>query len=604
MQTTKTIKNVTLGCLAITLILISSQSFAQGASNFTPEWVKRSNDIAYTVLESGAKFAPEFSGQMGVDGYDEEVFDLGENLYERQQATSEQNIAMLKNLLVNEEDSRVAQDIEIMIKSEYDSIESNRINYEKVLPYGNITGLVFARFRGLLDKQVPLDRQKAALVRLKKYTGQTEGYKPLTELAKIRLTERSQIPGLIKPFIGEVQQDLERSPVMIEGLQSVFEATELEGYEQDLAMLTEQLTAYNTWVEETILPNTRESAALPRELYVLQLKNYGVDDSPEALIKTGQVGFMNIRNEMMALAPLIAKQKGYETNNYREVIKLLKQEQVHGDKLMARYRETMVELDAIIKREDLVSLPDEPARVRMATPAETAQQPAAHLDVPRLIGNTGEFPEFIVPTIVPDEDGNWPVSDYAFPAMMWTLAAHEARPGHEMQFTTMLRGGVTTARVMFAFNSANVEGWALYAEAITKPYMPLEGQLISLQDRLLRAARIWLDPMLNMGLISAEDAKRVLMEEVVLDDHNAQTEIDRYTFRSPAQATAYYYGYENLQALRASTELRLKDKFDQQEFHDFLLAQGLLPPEILSKAVNESFIAPRLLEKPELSQVQ
>ena len=183
---------------------------------------------------------------MGVDGYDEEVFDLGENLYERQQATSEQNIAMLKDLLVNEEDSRVAQDIEIMIKSEYDSIESNRINYEKVLPYGNITGLVFAGFRGLLDKQVPLDRQKAALVRLKKYTGQTEGYKPLTELAKTRLTERSQIPGLIKPFIGEVQQDLERSPVMIEGLQSIFEATELKGYEQDLAMLSEQLTAYNT----------------------------------------------------------------------------------------------------------------------------------------------------------------------------------------------------------------------------------------------------------------------------------------------------------------------------------------------------------------------
>jgi uncharacterized protein (DUF885 family) len=100
--------------------------------------------------------------------------------------------------------------------------------------------------------------------------------------------------------------------------------------------------------------------------------------------------------------------------------------------------------------------------------------------------------------------------------------------------------------------------------------------------------------MLNLGLISAEEAKRVLMEEVVLDDHNAQTEIDRYTFRSPAQATAYYYGYENVQALRASTELRLKGAFDQQEFHDFLLAQGLLPPEVLSKAVDENFIAPRM----------
>ncbi len=604
MQTTKTTKNAALGCLAIALLLSSSHSFAQGASSFTPEWVKRSNKIAYKVLESGAKFAPEFAGQSGVDGYDEEIFDLGENLYERQIAASEQNIAMLKALLAKEEDPRVVQDIEIMIKAEYDDIESNRVNYERVLPYANLTGLIFAGFRGLLDKQVPLERQKAALVRLKKYTGQAEGYEALTDLAKARLIERSQIPGLIKPFIGEVQQDLERAPIMIQGLQSVFAATELEGYEQDLAMLSEQLTAYNNWVEETILPNTRESAALPRELYELQLKHYGVEDSPEALIKTGQVAFMNIRNEMIALAPLVAQQKGYATGSYREVIELLKKEQVNGDELMAKYREIMVELDAIIEREGLVSLPDEPARVRMATPAETAQQPAAHLDVPRLVGNTGEFPEFIVPTIVQEEDGSWPQSDYAFPAMMWTLSAHEARPGHEMQFTTMLRGGISTARALFAFTSANVEGWALYAEAIAKPYMPLEGQLISLRDRLLRAARIWLDPMLNMGLISAEEAKRVLMVEVVLDDLSAQTEIDRYTFRSPAQATAYYYGYENLQSLRASTELRLQDRFNQQEFHDFLLAQGLLPPEVLSKAVRENFIAPRLEPQSPVSQMQ
>jgi uncharacterized protein (DUF885 family) len=251
-------------------------------------------------------------------------------------------------------------------------------------------------------------------------------------------------------------------------------------------------------------------------------------------------------------------------------------------------------LDDIIEREELVSLPDEPARVRMATAAETAQQPAAHLDVPRLVGNTGEYPEFIVPKIEQDENGDWPESDYAFPAGMWSLSAHEARPGHEMQFTTMLRGGVSTARALFAFNSANVEGWALYAEAIAKPYLPLEGQLIGLQDRLMRAARIWLDPMLNLGLISAEEAKRVLMEEVVLDEHNAQTEIDRYTFRSPAQATAYYYGYEHLQALRAQTELRLKDKFNQRDYHDFLLAQGLLPPEVLRHAVEKNFIAPLL----------
>ena len=98
----------------------------------------------------------------------------------------------------------------------------------------------------------------------------------------------------------------------------------------------------------------------------------------------------------------------------------------------------------------------------------------------------------------------------------------------------------------------------------------------------------------EVGLVSADEAKRVLMEEVVLDEKSAQNEIDRYTFRSPGQATAYYYGYENLQALRAVTEALLKDGFDQKEYHDFLLAQGALPPELLAKAVRERFIAPRL----------
>lgn len=558
------------------------------------DWIERSNEIAYKILESNAQFAPEFSGQQGVNGYDEEIFDLEPNLYERQIKNSEKNLAMIEKLLKKETDPFLLSDFKIMQKNILDEIESNKVNYEKVMPYGNIPGLIFAGFNGLLDKQVPLERQKAALVRLKKYTGEAKGYVPFVEKAKARLQDRMNIKGLILPYKGEVQQDIERAPVMISGLTELFKGTDLSGWEESLELLQSQLTDYTKWVEETILPNTRPDAKLPRELYELGLKNWGVDDSPEELMVTGQVAFMNIRNEMMALAPLVAKQKGYDTTDYREVIKLLKKEQLNGDVLMFEYQAVIAEIDEILKKNNLISVPNEPARVRMATAAETAQQPAAHLDVPRLIGNTGEFPEFIVPMIQQNEDGSWPHSDYAFSAMMWTLSAHEARPGHEMQFTTMLRGGVSTARAMFAFNSANVEGWALYAESITKPYMPLDGQLISLQARLLRAARIWLDPMLNLGLITPDEAKRILMEDVVEGESNAQNEIERYTYRIPGQATAYYYGYEKLQALRAKTELKLKDKFKDQEFHDFLLAQGLLPPEILAQSVVKYFIEPQL----------
>ncbi len=247
-------------------------------------------------------------------------------------------------------------------------------------------------------------------------------------------------------------------------------------------------------------------------------------------------------------------------------------------------------------RENLVSLPERNADIQIASEARSAAQPAPHVKPPRLVGNTGEYPVFMIPTIKKNEDGSWQHNDTTFKANAWTLTAHEARPGHELQFSYMIEAGVSTARGLFAFNSANVEGWGLYAEAISRPHMPLDGQLISLQNRLLRAGRMFLDPMLNLGQITREEAKAVLMTDVVLDDGFAQQEVDRYSFRMPGQATAYYYGFSHLQSLRTQVELKLRDRFDQKAFHDFLLVQGLLPPDVLKKAVMEEFVEPRLAE--------
>ena len=58
----------------------------------------------------------------------------------------------------------------------------------------------------------------------------------------------------------------------------------------------------------------------------------------------------------------------------------------------------------------------------------------------------------------------------------------------------------------------------------------------------------------------------------------------------PGQATAYYYGYNKMQSLRTQTELKLRDKFSQRAFHDFVLEQGLLPPDILKDAVMNEFV--------------
>jgi uncharacterized protein (DUF885 family) len=211
---------------------------------------------------------------------------------------------------------------------------------------------------------------------------------------------------------------------------------------------------------------------------------------------------------------------------------------------------------------------------------------------PPFLHNTGQKGEFVLPLNIPAGPGqtSQKYDDFTFDAAAWTLTAHEARPGHELQFDSMVEHGISIARVRYAFNSTNVEGWGLYSEYLVKPYMPLEGQLISLDYRLLRTARAFLDPELQMGKVTPEGAKRVLEQDVVQSPAFAEEEVERYTYRAPGQANSYYYGYTKLIALRKDVEATMGAKFDQKKYHDFILAQGLLPPDLMRKAVMEDFV--------------
>jgi Bacterial protein of unknown function (DUF885) len=576
--------------LLIKLFVLLSAILFIPLSHAGTDWVAKSNIHAQVFLDAIAKYIPEQAGSLGVDGLDEEIFDLRPQLYERNMADLEQVVEEYERRLSHETGTKLRQDLAILLKSAKDTVHTTKLEREHMLPYHNLGQDIFQGIRSLIDPQIPKERYPAALVRLKKYTGQGKGYRPITELAMEHSRGRFDVEGLVGPYRGEVEQDLERSEKFISGIKELFEGTDLKGWKGPYKKLKRQINDYNQWVRNEILSRAREDFRLPAVMYRDALHNWGVDADPEELIHNATQGYMDIRNEMVALAPLVAKEKGYNTTDYRTVIRKLKEEQISGDELVDYYKKVLKDIEAFTVREKLISLPKRDAGIRIATAAETAAQPAPHLDIPRLIGNTGEHPEFVIPLLEKDEAGNWIATDDTYKAGTWTLTAHEARPGHELQFSSMLETGVSITRAIFAFNSANVEGWALYAEAIAKPYMPLEAQMISLQYRLTRAARMFLDPMLNLGRITPEEAKRLLMEDVLIGEKWAQNEIERYTYRMPGQATAYYYGYAHMQGLRTKTELALQGEFDQQAFHDFILEQGLLPPDILRKAVMEEFV--------------
>jgi len=557
-----------------------------------PAWVARSNAHADFAVTLVARFQPEGAGQLGVTSVDDQILDLTPGYRERARKANDDAIAELRKRMADETDPRVRQDLEIMVEAFEDNQAQSRMQEKHFVTYVNVPQLVFFGLRSLLDDQVPAERRKAALARLRRYAGVAPGSAPIAELAIARARESMQEPGRLLPFKDELERNLTNSPVLVEGLGSLLKKYGIEGHEAAFGKLKEQVAAHDAWVRAELLPRARTDYRLPAEVYAFGLKaTYGVDVPPDELAAIARAAFADIQAQMQAIAAQVARQRGLADGDYRAVIRELKKEQLVGEAILLRYQERLRQLEEIITREKLVTLPQRPARIRLATAAESAQQPAPNMRPPRLLGNTGEQGEFILPLNIPAKDPaqQKTYDDFTFDAAAWTLTAHEARPGHEMQFARLLEGGVSTARAIFAFNSTNVEGWGLYAERIAMPFMPLEGQLISLQHRLMRAARAFCDPDLQAGRMTPEQAKALLTKDVVLSDAMATQEVERYTFRMPGQATSYFYGYTRLNELRAEVETRMGPAFDARAFHDFVLSQGLLPPALLRKAVMEEF---------------
>ncbi len=560
------------------------------------DWITISNGYARLLTDVSFAHHPEAGSQQGLSQYDNKVGQptLADENQERQQM--EAVLLKLKAATAEKQPSQVSEDLQIMIDRVQLDFKQEDYARAHEVPYFNASGRVFGGLHILLDEQTPTDRRTAAVVRIREYAGLEPGYKPLTEILKQRVMEQMAKPGVIYPAKVEIETEMGRNSNYVEGIATLMGKYKLTGWQEPYATLKQQLTDYDAWVRTTILPKARTDFRLPPEEYALDLQSYGIDIPPDQIAAMAHQAFTEIQGEMKGVAAQIAKERNLPSSDYRDVMRELKKKQLVGDAILPFYEERLKQIEKIIVEQQIVTLPDRPAKIRIATAAETAQQPAPHMQPPPFLHNTGQKGVFVLPLNIPAAPGQ-PASekydDFTFDAAAWTLTAHEARPGHELQFDSMLEHGVSLARVRFAFNSTNVEGWGLYSEYLIKPYMPLEGQLVSLDYRLLRAARAFLDPELQSGKITTADAYRVLQDDVVSSHAFAEEEVERYTYRAPGQANSYFYGYTKLIELREDTEKALSAKgvkFDQKKFHDFILAQGLLPPNLMRQAVMDQFV--------------
>lgn len=556
-------------------------------------WIARSDQYTQMLIDLDKKYSPEFGSYEGLAEYDTLV---SAPTYANLMAERTEDEALLvkyKDALNTERETPVIQDLKILIA--YLGLAFRQQDYElnRQVTYLNATSMVYNGLQMLLDDQTPPARRPAAVARIRKYAGLEEGCVPITQILRGRLMRQMSGKEKVYPSKQKVEVALARNASIADGIEALCRKYKLTGWQGPYSKLKKQLEEYDQWIRAKVLPKARTDFRMPAEEYALAFERYGIDIPPARIAKMAHDAFAEVQTEMKPIAAQIARQRHLPSTDYRDVIRELKKNQLHGDSIMPVYEAHLEQIENLIREHKLVTLPDRPAMMRLATPAETAQQPAPHMVPPPFLNNTGQRGVFVLPLNMPPVPGKKEADrydDFTFDAASWTITAHEVRPGHELQFDKMVEEGVSKARVLYAFNSTNVEGWGLYAEYIMRPYMPLEGRLISLDYLLLRAARAFLDPELQAGKITQQEALAVLKNDVVQSPAFAQEEVERYTLKAPGQANSYFYGFTKMIALRKDVEKALGDKFSALRFHDFVLGQGLLPPALIRDAVMNEFI--------------
>lgn len=549
---------------------------AGALSSPNAQGVARSDEHAKVLLDAIALVEPEEAGELGYADADRRTSDLSPAGEAHTVAVYREAAAKLRTLLMEEDDPATRTDLQILIGAA-DRRADEHADTDDERQYISVARFVFRGIESLLSMEHTAARRDAALVRLRAYAGQEPGTAPATAQAEARLRAALTAPAWQPPLRTQVARDLDATAALADGIAEMMSKSAVEAAPA-LDALRRQFTAYDAFVRGEVLPRAREDFRRPRPQYLRLLSSYGIEGEPEALAAKARRVFRETQSALERLAPEVAASAGASRDDYRSVLRALRAQQIKGEPLLELYRERVRALDLILEREQIVTRPPVPLPIRFASEAEGAMMPAPFYNAPPLTGARLEGGEFVLPL------GNAAMDDFGSPAASWWLAAHEGHPGHGLQFAVLTSRPFSLARRHFAFNSANVEGWGLFAETLVTPHLPPDGRMAALQARLLRAAHAFLDIELNLGLISESEARRLLLEDVVTSEGWAEVCIRRYTFMLPGHAPSYFYGGMELEELRAEIEGALGATFNLREFNDFVLNQGLIPPRELRRA--------------------
>lgn len=543
-----------------------------------PEWTQKSRNLTFEYAESIAHLHPEYVSDMGIPGYEHLTKPFSKDYDKERYALAWKWKGRLERMLQNESDEELRTDIKILL--ERVSMELEEIELAKkegVISFLPMSEYVFLNLKDLIKKDSSKEKLSNALSRFRYFVHGDEEQLPLADgFTSYLLNQMNHLKENGKagfwPTLHEIETYFEDSDEYLKSIEELLARWKEEEWREDFELLKVQEANYRQFIRTKVLPFARKTNRTPYSIYAFTLKDMGVKDVPETLIETAKKDYLATYGEFKKLASELALKHDLKKNDPVSVIRFLQEKKINNsDELLKLYVKVNDDLLRVVKEHDLFTIKEKPNLIiRFATPAEARSLPAPYFVNSPFFGKEQNRPaEFV---ITPADGGR---DDFNFPEAVVTLTAHEAMPGHALQYHVMKERGTSLMRALMAFNSVNVEGWGLYAEDLVYPYLTKEEQFVTLQRRLWRQARMFLDPELNLGRIDGKRVMDVYMNELGFSKPFATSELNRYSYIMPGQANAYYYGYKKLMGMR--------EKFKNQKcFNDAVLNMGVLPLQDIS----------------------
>ncbi len=571
------------------------------------EFKHRSDKLAHAYSISLAELDPEMGSALGFAQFNEETIGLDRKWEEKHRLLEQKWIENINQELKIEENREAIIDLKILKAKIQLSLDYEKMTTKLCrLDFEPVSLSVFDSVQTLANPQSILKNKLAAFSRFQKivkgFNKNGEAFLPRAEAAEDLFEfhqEQCKSKKFIWPSKQKMSEYLKNSGSYLQGTFDLLLDAEkalaenqvplpatAQGWRLIFDEFKMQVDAYDDFLKEEVLPHTKDGSRLHREFYNLNLREAGVDSTPEVLLKAAKTDYAALKNEYNAKAREVFARlkKRPEPLNQLEptpnsILNFFKTRSVMDrDAALAMYEASAARLSSLIEQNQIISQPQSKLLIRAGTDAESKAQPVPNLRVGSFVGEHRERPEFIVPLSM---DGRLPYDDFSFPEAALILTAHEGRPGHELQFGQMLDRGISLIRATYALNSANVEGWALYAESLIYPYLTPEEQLAALRMRLWRVARMFLDPEVQLGLTNEQKVFEVFANDIGISKELAKEEYNRYAFRSPGQATSYYYGYKHLIETREMVKKRQGVHFNLKCFNDTLVGLGAIPLSLI-----------------------